>query len=481
MLQLSLATGLSAVPETASTETLPNIILCMADDQGWGDVGYYGKSIARTPVLDEMAAQGIRFDRFYAAAPVCSPTRGSVLTGRHPNRYACFSWGHSILPGEITIAEALKRAGYTTGHFGKWHVGSVDPRSDVSPGMSGFDEWFSSPNFFDNDPLMCHNGKVVRTKGESSIVTMNAAIEFIRNCQDKNRRFLAVVWFGSPHNPHAAVEQDRRVFADEPEAQQHYYGEISGIDRSMGRLRTELRRLNIADNTLLWYTSDNGPQGPLSRNLPGSSGGLRDRKNTVWEGGLRVPAILEWPKRFPHHRVITTPCGTVDIYPTLLKIAGVEIREQPSLDGMDILPIIDGTSLVRTSGLGFWHYPTRGTGMKSAAMLELLEASLASGQQPDFTPNDARDRKQRIDTAQAQFMKSGAKGHAAWIDGDFKLHRIQDTLGDVKYELYNLKRDVTESNDLSRVMPDRLRLMKTELETWQKSVIDDLADSRDAE
>lgn len=142
----------SELPALGQETAPPNIILCMADDQGWGDVGYYGKSIAKTPVLDEMAAKGLRFDRFYAAHPVCSPTRGSVMTGRNPNRFACFEWGHSLRPEEVTIAEALKQAGYTTGHFGKWHLGSVSARSDVSPGASGFDKWFSSPNFFDLDP-----------------------------------------------------------------------------------------------------------------------------------------------------------------------------------------------------------------------------------------------------------------------------------------------------------------------------------------
>ena len=132
----------------------PNIILVMADDQGWGDMGYNGHPVLKTPNFDEMARTGLRFDRFYAAAPVSSPTRGSVMTGRHPNRYGCFSWGKTIRPQEITVAEALKNEGYVTGHFGKWHLGPVRIESPISPGNSGFDEWFSSPNFFDNDPIL---------------------------------------------------------------------------------------------------------------------------------------------------------------------------------------------------------------------------------------------------------------------------------------------------------------------------------------
>jgi arylsulfatase A-like enzyme len=130
----------------------PNIVLVMADDQGWGDVGYNGHPVLKTPRLDEMAAAGLRFDRFYAAAPVCSPTRGSVMTGRHPNRFGCFQWGHSLRPNEVTLAEILKGAGYATGHFGKWHLGSVRAGSPVNPGASGFDRWLSAENFYDNDP-----------------------------------------------------------------------------------------------------------------------------------------------------------------------------------------------------------------------------------------------------------------------------------------------------------------------------------------
>jgi len=145
----------------------PNIVLCMADDQGWGDMAYNGHPVLKTPNFDAMAASALRFDRFYAAAPVCSPTRGSVMTGRHPNRFGCFKWGHTLRPQEITIAEALKTAGYVTGHFGKWHLGSVRKSSPVNPGASGFDEWFSAPNFFDNDPILSREGVRFRPEAKA--------------------------------------------------------------------------------------------------------------------------------------------------------------------------------------------------------------------------------------------------------------------------------------------------------------------------
>ena len=134
----------------AQAAELPNIVLCMADDQGWGDMAYNGHETLKTPHFDAMARETLRFDRFYAAAPVCSPTRGSVMTGRHPNRFGCFSWGHTLRPQEITVAEMLKKAGYVTGHFGKWHLGSVQVGSPVNPSASGVDTWVSAPNFFDN-------------------------------------------------------------------------------------------------------------------------------------------------------------------------------------------------------------------------------------------------------------------------------------------------------------------------------------------
>ena len=171
--------ALATIADAQEQPSKPNFVLVMADDMGWGDVGYNGHPIVRTPVLDAMADQGIRFDRFYAAAPVCSPTRGSVLTGRHPNRFGCFSWGYRIKPQETTIAEALAQAGYVSGHFGKWHLGSVQQGAMTSPGKNGFAHWVSSPNFFENDPLLSNQGSVIENSGESSMVTVEHAVAFI--------------------------------------------------------------------------------------------------------------------------------------------------------------------------------------------------------------------------------------------------------------------------------------------------------------
>ena len=236
----------------------PNIVLVMADDQGWGDMAYNGHELVKTPNFDAAAATGLRFDRFYAAAPVCSPTRASVMTGRHPNRMGVFKWGYPMRPQETTVAEALKSVGYKTAHFGKWHLGSVRRTSPANPGKNGFDHWLSAPNFYDNDPALSLKGTAVAMEGESSIIAVDAAIEWIEEASQSDSPFLAVVWFGSPHSPHRAAEEDRAHYEGQSKGVQNFLGEITGMDRAYGKLRNRLKDLGIRDNTILWYCSDNG-------------------------------------------------------------------------------------------------------------------------------------------------------------------------------------------------------------------------------
>ena len=438
----------------------PNVVLCMADDQGWGDMAYNGHPVLKTPNFDAMADTALRFDRFYAAAPVCSPTRGSVMTGRHPNRFGCFKWGHTLRPQEVTIAEALKTAGYVTGHFGKWHLGSVCKGSPVNPGASGFDEWFSAPNFFDNDPILSREGVAVQTQGESSMVTVDAAIEFIRKHAGTPQPFLAVVWFGSPHGPHQAIERDRAPYEAHSKKLQHFYGEITGMDRAFGRLRKELRKLAIHENTILWYCSDNG-------GLPGvGAAGGRGNKGRVYEGGLRVPAILEWPVRIPNPRTTNIPCNTSDIYPTLLEIVGLLLGKQPPLDGISLVPLIDDKMSSRPKAMGFWDYPIGGIRTPSKEwMSRLLEAQKAGKEIDD--PFRLRLNAGKITK---QYPKDTFPGHAAWLDWPWKLHRIETKKG-MKLELYNLIEDPEEGKDLTAQNSERVKSMKARLEEWQRSVV----------
>ena len=198
-------------------EGKPNIILLMGDDHGWEEVGYNDHPYVKTPNLDKMASAGLRLDNFYAQ-PSCSPTRGSVLTGRHPNRYGIFRPGYSIRPKEITIAHLLKDAGYTTAHFGKWHVGPVKTSSPTSPGAMGFEHWLSHDNFFEMDPVFSLNGgPPKKIYGESSGILIDEAIKYIEKKKDSEQPFLLVIWYGSPHEPYSGFDTDLELYRDLPE------------------------------------------------------------------------------------------------------------------------------------------------------------------------------------------------------------------------------------------------------------------------
>ncbi|QDS88192.1 Arylsulfatase precursor [Rosistilla ulvae] len=460
LLSLFFTPWLAAAGAADSTATKPNIILVMADDQGWGDMAYNGHPVVKTPNFDEAAATGLRFDRFYAAAPVCSPTRASVLTGRHPNRSGVFQWGFPLRPQETTIAEALKTAGYTTGHFGKWHLGSVRSGSPANPGAHGFDEWFSAPNFYDNDAIMSHRGKAVKTVGESSAIAVDAAMQWIDDVRKKPEPFLAVVWFGSPHVPHQAAPEDSALYKDQNKRMREFLGEVTGMDRAFGKLRDGLGERGLRENTILWYCSDNGA-------LPrvGSSGGHRGLKAEVYEGGLLVPAILEWPTKIDHPRTTSVRCNTTDIYPTLLDVAGVEMENQPIVDGISLLPLIEEKATERSKPMGFWNYAIRGIITPSAVWMgELYEAQQAGD---DLPPDPVSANAATIPTEPVVH----ALGHSAWIDGDWKLHRIEEK-GKATFELYDLATDPKEEKDLfaKQSKSPRVAEMQQALEAWLNSV-----------
>jgi arylsulfatase A-like enzyme len=442
----------------------PNIVLCMADDQGWGDTAYNGHPLLKTPHLDAMAAAGLRFDHFYAAAPVCSPTRASVMTGRHPNRMGCFSWGRPLRPQEFTIAERLKVAGYVTGHFGKWHLGSVLKGSPVNPGNSGFDQWLSAFNFYDNDPVLSREGKAVEIKGESSMIAADAAIEFINTQVKASKPFLAVIWFGSPHSPHQAAPEDAAHYGNRKDAQ--WLGEITGLDKAVGKLRWALRKAGVHENTLFWYTSDNG-------GLKTASSGGRGKKGAIYEGGLRVPAIIEWPERIRTPRVTPVPGNTADIYPTLLDVLGIQPAVQPILDGISLIQVINGKSDVRANPMGFWKFNGGGIGTPNDRwMREELAAQLVG--------RDYHDKTRLVaDAAQIKttYPRDKHPGHAAWLDWPWKLHHIgggKKQPDKLTIELYNLEEDPMETTNLVAAHPQRVRTMRKDLDTWMESVIDSL-------
>ncbi|MDP3070549.1 MAG: sulfatase-like hydrolase/transferase [Opitutaceae bacterium] len=404
----------------ATPPTRPHIVLVMADDMGWGQTGYIGHPILKTPHLDAMAAAGLRLDRFYAGAPNCSPTRATVLTGRSNDRTGTQNHGYALRLQEKTIARALRDAGYATGHFGKWHInGFKGPgvpilgSDDHSPGAFGFDEWLSVTNFFDRNPLLSRRGKFEEHEGDSSEIIVREALAFIGKNRAAAKPTFSVIWYGSPHSPFVADEADRAAFASLPLPSQHHYGELAAMDRSIGALRRGLRDLGLADNTLLWFCSDNGG---LPEVTPSSVGGLRGFKNTLYEGGLRVPAIVEWPARIKP-RITLHRAGTVDIFPTIADVLGLpgSVLLKPS-DGVSLQPLFAAETAPRAQPLGFRH--TR---------------------------------------------------RAAWIDGDLKLV-TPDVFSAQKFELYDLVADPAEARDLAATRPADLARLRTALLAWHASV-----------
>ena len=397
----------------------PNIILIMTDDQGWGQTGYYDHPVLETPNLDAMAENGLRFERFYAAAPVCSPTRASILTGRTNDRTGVMDHGYALRKQEKTIAVALQKAGYATGHFGKWHLNGLrGPGVPIlkddshSPGKFGFDHWLTVTNFFDIDPLMSENGSFIDLKGNSSEIIVKKALEFIKEKTSQNLPFFAVIWDGSPHDPFLASEKDRDNFKDLDNQSQHHYGELVAFDRSLGVLRKTLKDLGLENNTILWYCSDNGGLRNIS---PPSVGGLRGYKTTIWEGGIRVPAIIEWPKMIKP-KVTNYPASTMDIFPTIAHIL--------NLPDTDLLKPIDGITL-----------------------------------KPIFK-NDLINREKRIPFRY--------KDQGALIDNNFKL--VVTSIDKEKFELYDLEKDFSETIDLSSQNPLIFNQMKTDYLKWSESI-----------
>ena len=406
---------------TPATPARPHIILVMADDMGWGETGYNGHPLLKTPNLDAMAAAGLRFDRFYAGAPNCSPTRATVMTGRTNDRTGVENHGFALRLQEKTLPRALRDAGYTTGHFGKWHLNGfrgpgapVLGTDDHSPGAFGFDEWLSVTNFFDRNPLLSRRGKFEPFTGDSSEIIVAEALKFLTQHRAGPRPTFSVIWFGSPHSPFEATDADRAPFASLPKISQHHYGELVAMDRSIGTLRRGLRDLGLADNTLLWFCSDNGG---LPEITPSTVADLRGHKGSVYEGGLRVPAIIEWPAVIKQPRITRYSAGTFDIFPTIADLLGLpaSVLLNP-VDGTSLRPLLTADVAERTKPIGFRH--TR---------------------------------------------------RAAWIDGRYKLV-TPNIVAAEKFELFDLVADPTESRDLAATEPALLARLRTALLAWNASV-----------
>ncbi|WP_442510643.1 sulfatase family protein [Novipirellula sp. SH528] len=445
------------VLETTAADK-PNVILVMCDDLGIGDPQCFNAdSPIQTPQINAMAADGLKFNRFYSAAPVCSPTRGSCLTGRHPYRYGIYNanTGH-MKQNEITLPELLKTQGYATGHFGKWHLGTLTTTvKDANrggpkgakhfspPRQHGYDDSFVTESKVPTyDPMIKpanakdnghwdaitdkedakpygthywdHSGNPVteNLEGDDSRIIMDRAIPFIENAVAEETPFFVAVWFHAPHLPVVAGEEHAKHYLDHESYERNYYGCVTALDEQVGRLRAKLAELNVADNTMLWFCSDNGPEGSAGK-APGSAIDYRGRKRSLYEGGVRVPGILVWPGHTEPGTSTDFPAVTSDYLPTVLDALQMEYPDSRPIDGISLLNVIGNPKSERSQPIGF-----------------------QSGKQ------------------------------LAWHQGRHKL--ISSDNGKT-WELYDLAQDPSESHDLADRNAERVSSMKQAFTNWQAS------------
>lgn len=424
-LLLLLVLGVVALPvftaAGAAEKIRPNIVLIVADDLGYGDLGIQGCKDFATPNMDSIAKEGIRFTNAYVTAPVCAPSRAGLLSGRWQDRFGFEGnpepgaiWGLPLT--EKTIAERLKACGYATGIFGKWHQGETP---EFHPNKRGFDEFFGFLSgmhsyFQANDPkwgpLMRNSDPVPLDKYLTQAIAGESA-DFID--RHKDRPFFLYAAFNAPHSPCEAPQSylDEVSEIQDPH-RRTYAAMVRALDDGVGTVLGAIKKNGLEDRTLVIFLSDNG--GPILEGaaVNGSSNGpLRGGKAEVWEGGIRVPFFVRWPGRITPGKILDNPVISLDITPTALDVAGAPADS--SLDGVDILPWIEGKKPAPDRSPFFWKF----------------------------------------------------YGQLAVRDGNWKM--VRPNAGK-KLELYDLKNDLPESNDLATGDPEHVNLLKSRFEEWNR-------------
>ena len=349
----------------------PNVLLILCDDLGYGDLGCYGHPDIETPHLDRLAAGGVLFTQFYATSPVCSPSRAGLLTGRSPDRAGVFDWIPEGSPvhlhaDEPTLPALLKGNGYDTCHVGKWHLnGAFNADAQPQPGDFGFDHWFATqnnaaPSHRDPRNFVRNGDPVGELSGYSCGLVAEEAVRWLDGRGDAGAPFFLNVWFHEPHQPIASPKEltDRYGNQTRTELEAEYFANVTNMDRAVGTLLNALDRRGERENTVVIFTSDNGPEDRFryrgAASSFGSTGGLRGRKLWLYEGGVRVPGIVSRPGKI-EPREDATPVGAVDLLPTLCELTGTDLPSRP-LDGADLSGLwLRGEVPTRETPL-FWSY-----------------------------------------------------------------------------------------------------------------------------
>jgi arylsulfatase A len=439
---LLLAGLAETVPARAAER--PNFVVILCDDLGYGDLGCYGHPSIKTPNLDKLASEGIRFTDCYSAAPVCSSSRAGLVTGRTPSRLGIYDWipaNHPmhLVKEERTIAAELKASGYTTCHVGKWHLnGKFNSPEQPQPGDHGFDHWMSTQNnagpSHENPTNFVRNGTPVGPQeGYSCDLVASEAVRWLSELKDKSKPFFLFVCFHEPHEPVASPADLVAQYSDATKpGQADYFANVTNMDRAVGKLMDKLDEMKLSERTLVFFTSDNGPETldryPKANRSHGSAGPLRGMKLHLYEGGIRVPGILRYPARIAEAKTISEPVCSLDLYPTFCELAGIKLQETQVLDGTSFLPLLDNQPLVRTTPL-YWHY-FRSIGRPKAAMRVGDYMVLGHWDGPKLGPGGS------VHEGDCETIKSA------------KL---------VQFELYNLKDDPSQQTDLSTEQPERLK------------------------
>jgi arylsulfatase A len=450
IVRLILAFLIANVFSVAAQNKKPNIVFILADDLGWGELNVYGSTFNETPNLNKLAAQGTKFTQAYAAAPNCSPTRVSIMTGQYPARVGITDF---LPEGEktkkwldpakfLTLNEALSSGGYHTGIVGKWHLDTHYGNHKGSPKAHGFDEVIGSETkyiaggdyFFPYDKVGTFS-----TGSENEYLTDRQSEEasafIIRN---KSNPFFLYLSYYSVHTkleaPEVLVNKYKRKFDDKygkgqaeklfgtkaegPHKDNPYLAAmLESIDTGVGKIMQTLEKNGLAENTLVVFFSDNGGAGKGANN-----GGLKGSKMWIYEGGIREPLIMRWPGQIKAGTTENTPVSSIDFYPTFLSVAGIKASEKHLLDGVDFMPLFKGEKLKRDEL--YWHYPS-------------------------------------------ETAKSTEKMTSVIRKGDFKLIQFY---ADNHLELYNLKEDRSEEIDLSTKLPEKSAELRKLLDEWKLEV-----------